>query len=134
MTSKEYNSFHSIEEREFNRLSGLDRLEYIVKKFPIGMSVDIRVGEPSTMPVDRSALKGTVVGFHKSGISITYVRDGSAKIYTEVPYQEETIPNSPIPDCNVTVMIDGKLESYYPLWAYPDLSKIRNEKLERIGI
>jgi len=134
MTSKEYNSFHSIEEREFNKLNGLDRLKYILEKFPIGMSVDIRVGKTDTMPVDRQALKGIVIGFHKSGISITSVRDGSAKIYTEMPYQEETIPNTPIPDCNVTVMIDGKLESYYPLWAYPDLAKIRNEKLEKIGI
>jgi hypothetical protein len=114
--------FH-LSEIEFNPLSSRDKLSYLLDRFHIGMFVAAKVnGNP--------AVSGTVFGFYKSGDPIEYILNGKSKSYSEMPSDL----NEYIPGCNVVIENEYGIVSYYPLWIYPDFVKIRNNKLEEIGI
>lgn len=55
------------------------------------------------------------------------------KFNTKKSFSEMPLDNI-IPSCNVFVNINGIIKSYYPLWVHPNFMKIRNAKLESIGI
>ncbi len=130
----DYNNYN-MDEIQFNRLNAQDRLSYMVNRFKIGMDITVNV-------TDKPVKSGKIYGFYDSGTNPDLVREGRAKAYNEVPDDCRlwyyTIvygnPHTKLPQCNIFVEVDGKIEGYYPLWVYPDYSKIRNNKLESIGI
>lgn len=83
-----------------------------------------------TIVVNKENPNGTITGFYSTRDQITWIKDGRSKPYNEIP----TSPDEEVPLCNIFVMVDGELQSYYPLWIYPNFAKIRNEKLKLIGI
>lgn len=119
------NNFH-LSEPEFNILNNRDRLKYLLSKFHVGMDVTVKVN-------NRPCMEAKIFGFYDYNIykeGINGVFNGkTVKSYNVMPDLDEKIPS-----CNVWVMIDGELSGYYPLWIYPDFVKIRNDKLETIGI
>lgn len=133
-TLTDWNKYH-MDEILFNRLNAQDRLSYMVNKFKVGMDITVNVK-------DKPVRSGKIYGFYDSGTYPDLVREGKAKAYNEVPddcrLHFYTIvygtPHTKLPQCNIFVEVDGKIEGYYPLWIYPDYSKIRNNKLESIGI
>jgi hypothetical protein len=124
-----------MDEMKFNRLNAQDRLSYMINKFHVGMYITVNVK-------DKPIKSGKIYGFYDSSSYPDSVREGKVKAYNEVPDDCRlwyyTIvygnPHTKLPQCNIFVEVDGKIESYYPLWVYPDYCKIRNNKLELIGI
>jgi hypothetical protein len=126
-TLTEWNEFH-MNETNFNKLENKERLLYLLSKFHIGMDISVRVGGGSVKT-------GTVYGFHKSGTTISSLEyEWSWKLLKEEVIDDEYFINNKVPSSNIIVNINGELESYYPLWVRPDYVKIRNKKLESIGI
>jgi len=113
---------YHISESEFNLLNAHQRFAYMLSKFYIGMDISVLVRKSE-------ASFGTIYGFHESGVLIEYMGQSGPryKNYTELPSLDVNLPK-----LNVTVLIDGELQSYYPLWIYPDFVKIRNNKIELI--
>lgn len=127
-TIKELNSFHDLSESDFNRLNGYDRLVYLFERFHIGMEVSVRVN-------NRPEQEGTIFGFYDYNITTDRIGSANVQAYNELPGKDpNNISYKKIPQCNVCVMIDGELHNYYPRWIYPNWMKIRNKKLDQIGI
>jgi hypothetical protein len=117
-----------VSESEFNRLRNPARLAYILERFRVGMDICVRVN-------DRPELFGTIYGFYSRSNTICMSTGNlydHAKPYNEIPTSPDELKK--LPDCNVYVKINGKIEGYYPLWIYRDVVKLRMNKLKEIGI
>lgn len=126
-TITEWNDFH-MNESEFNRLKAKERLQYLLSKFYIGMEISVNV---TNQPVKT----GYVYGFNESGQTVGSLEyDWTWKLLKEEVIDDNYFIKNKVPLANIIVVIDGELESYYPLWVRPDYTKIRNNKLESIGI
>ena len=140
------NSFH-VEEFEFNRLKGKERLLYILDRFYIGMEISV----PKDLSVNAKdvGLKfGTIIGFNESGSANTPFQSNEYALNIYKLRQSggdylgyaKSVESRSIPRYNVSVKLEYEYKdldftsAYYPLWVYPDYSKVRNSKLESIGI
>jgi hypothetical protein len=126
-TSSAFDRYHTISESEFNKLSPKDRLDYLHSKFMAGMQVCVKITTSISEFRPVPPQYGTVCGFYDERTPPGNI--SSSKNYSLKRTQAETIPQ-----CNVYVLIDGKVSGFYPLWISPDYMKIRDDKMKSIGI
>jgi len=126
-TITDWNNYH-MNETDFNKLKSKERLLYLLNRFRFGMEVSVNV---TNTPVRT----GTVYGFNESGKTVGELKyERSWRLLKEEVIDDNYFLTNKVPLANIIVLIDGELYSYYPLWVRPDYIKIRNDKLESIGI
>ena len=101
----------------YSNLSSEDKLKYILKRFSIGMNIEISI--PSYPDRDR----GTIIGFY------SYNDKNMKYPVNEITNSQRKVPESINIFCR---MEDGRIKSFYPLWVKVDHQRERDRKLKEV--